>query len=245
MSLSLEEIFELASNLEEERLSLFVSVMAHNEFNSKQAEIIYKLIDKGLDPSNLITKEFLALSDLHLDFIVRLVESNHTLANIENLITYGGRVIDKIIGYYDLGYDLVPFLDIEYSPWYVEFLMKCLYANVDVLKLLGKGFSYNQVYNLSACLCLGLNIDDLLFISDIRKKDILDYFMDELDSSRIFVLEGFTLEDDSELEHCVVKAPNPRMAKLIACLDSEFDVFTLSVREVNLDGFGIIYDTIY
>lgn len=244
MSLSLDQIFELASNLEEERLSLFVSLVAHNEFNPKQTEIIYKLIEKGSNPTELVSKEFLALKDEHLDFIIELVESNHHLENILNLISYGDRVISKILDYYTFGCDLVPLLDIENANWYVEFLLKCLYANINVLKLFDKGFHYNQIYDLSVCMCLGLDINDLTFVSDVTKQDILDYFIGNLFSNRIFVVEGFTLENPSKLEHCVVKAPNPRMAKLISCLYSEFDVFTLGIREVNLDEFGIIYDTV-
>lgn len=241
--MTIDEIYGLASNLNPSSLDLFVRMVAYNDFNEKEIEVLYRLIEKNEDPRFLMAPRFKNLPDSHLGFMIEIIKTSHDVYNIKNLFSYSPSMRDKIISYYELGYDLIPLIDIENSNWYLEFLMECLYNNVDVTKLSYKGLSYDQIYNLAVCMALSLNVSELVDNPSITKRGIIDYYVGDKESNRIFIVEGLTDEASDELESCVVKAPNPRLANLIACLNSELNPFRIFNKEINLEGYGLIYSS--
>lgn len=242
--MTIDEIYELSSKFDYKKLDLFIRMIAHSNFNEREIEVLYWFMEKDLNPSILLAPRFKGLEDKYLNFISELIKTDHDLDNIVNLFSYSPKIMDKVISYYNSGYDLVPLIDIEYSDWYVDFLMECLYNNVNVLKLSNRGFSYDRIYNLSVCMSLALNVDELIERPNLTKREIINYFIEDKPSDRLFSVEGTTLDKPNKLETCIVKAPNPRMANLVACLNSELNSFHIINKELKLDGYGVLYSSL-
>lgn len=242
--MNIDEIYELSSKFDNDKIDLFVRMIAYNNFNEREIELIYWLMEKDEDPRILFVPRFKNLESRCIDFISELIKTNHDIENVKNLFSYSPSIIDRVISYYELGHDLVPLIDIEYSNWYVEFLMQCLYNNIDITVLCGKVFSYDQIYNLSVCMSLLFNVGELIGNPSLTKEGIINYYVGEEQSNKIFIVEGCVYGNSSKLESCVVKAPSPRLANLVACLNSELNPFEVFNKEIDLDGCGLIYTTI-
>ena len=165
-----------------------------------------------------------SLPSNHLEFMQELLDSNHSEECIENLYSYDLSLVESVMSYYRIGYDIVPLILLGDSDWYLKFLLDCVLHRVDLKKLVNSEIklSYAQVYNLLNAMCLGYDIDSLLSDPTPTLKDVLDECLNQEkgfgnNSNSVFLVEGEN--EEGELISNTIVAPSIRYSKLLSCLE--------------------------
>lgn len=186
----------------------------------------------------------------HIDFMQELLDSNHSEECIENLYSYDLSLVESVMSYYRIGYDIVPLILLGDSDWYLKFLLDCVLHRVDLKKLIGPDIklSYAQVYNLLNAMCLGYDVDSLLSDPTPTLKDVLDECLNQEkgfgnNSNSVFLVEGEN--EEGELIANTIVAPSIRYSKILGCLEGGLDVFTCKSKLVDLNQCGIVSSNFY
>lgn len=174
------------------------------------------------------------LSSFEYEMLGELLSTNHDIECVCTLYSYSKDILNNVLSFCCMGYDIINLVLIEDSDWYVNFLLECLSNRIDLNCLLDKNLDYSQVYNLACCLCLGYNVKSLLEnkeidLKKVNKQFIINYFVNS-GKNNVYVVE---LIDDyviNEDESYTVISPSIRDAKLISCIEGLFNPFHIKVK---------------
>lgn len=235
-NLNLDEIFNEVSLLTEDKIELFITTCSLSQFNVEQVEQIYLAIKEDLDVS-VINNCY--LTPFVMNVSRELLNLGYRSEHLKTLYTYDKEVVDRVIRFYLNGINIIPLMELEDSGWYIDFLLRCCEErfNLDVLK--NKGLSYSNIYNLANCIVLGYDVEKLLEdlnLIELTSTQIIRYFVKPKEVNNVYVVESYgCMIHGDDLSYSII-APNERDAKLISCINGEFNAFDAECKEYKVDG---------
>ena len=207
--------------------------------------------------SNLLDKSlFKSLPSSHLDFVNKLIERGYEDYNIECLYSHDLELVNAVKSYYNIGYDLIPLIEVGDSPWYIKFLLDCVVNRIDVVRLSSMNLSIGNIYNLGCCMVFGYDINPILVrddLTNLTRKDIVDECLSQerslgnVDCS-LYLVEGGSSnceEGDDDVvfkSHCIL-SPSIRFAKLLASVSGSMNPFDCLVKLIDINEPSIIHSS--